>query len=330
MKDASGAVLSTPVRPARRPLDAHTAGLVMVLTALGALVLYPLVLPNVLSLGITIVLFAAMATGWDILGGWTGQLSLGHAAFVGIGAYTMALLFLRFGLAPWWGALLGVVASLIVAGIWGWTTFRLRGPYFALASIAVAELIRMVANNSARVTGGAEGLSLSTLPRLAGLDLFSRTVEFYLALALLGLALLIAWWLSGSRLGYHLQAIREDPDAATALGVNITRAKLTAFLLSAALTSLGGSLYGIFLGFFEPRGMFSLDLSVQLVLMAYIGGAGTVTGPLLGAALLVGGSEALRVHFPGKSLFVYGVLIILVVLFAPNGLSTVGRRWRRG
>ena len=150
-----------------------------------------------------------------------------------------------------------------------------------------------------------------------------------MALILLGLALAVAWWLQRSRFGYHLQAIREDEDAAMALGINPTREKVWAFLASAALTSLGGSLYGIFLGFFEPRGMFSLDLSVQLALMAYIGGAGTLFGPLIGAGLLVGGSEVLRIYFPGKSLFVYGVLIILVVLFAPDGLSTAVRRARR-
>src|SRR5438876_1108057 len=207
--------------------------------------------------------------------------------------------------------------------------FRLRGPYFALASIAVAEMTRIVANNWASLTGGAEGVSLPSLPRFLGLDLFSRRVEFYIALVLLGLAVVAASWLQRSRFGYHLQAIREDEDAAMAVGINPTRDKVLAFLASAALTSLGGSLYGIFLGFFEPRGMFSLDLSVQLALMAYIGGVGTLFGPLVGAGLLVGGSEVLRIYFPGKSLFVYGLLIILVVLFAPDGLGTVVRRVRR-
>src|SRR2546428_7819702 len=155
-----------------------------------------------------------MATAWDVLGGWTGQLSLGHAVFVGIGAYTMALLVLRAGVAPWWGAMAGVGASVVVAAMWGAVTFRLRGPYFALASIAVAEMTRIVANNWASLTGGAEGVSLPSLPRFLGLDLFSRRVEFYIALVLLGLAVVAASWLQRSRFGYHLQAIREDEDAA--------------------------------------------------------------------------------------------------------------------
>ena len=318
------------VQAVRPPIRRRLRGLVGVAVALSILVLYPAVFSNALTLGVTIVLFAAMATAWDVLGGWTGQLSLGHAVFVGIGAYTMGLLVLRAGVAPWWGALVGIGISMVVAGTWGWITLRLRGPYFVLASIAVAELIRIVVNNWARLTGGSEGLSLTALPRVFGLDLFSRQVEFYLALLLLGLALILAWWLTGSRFGYHLQAIREDEDAAMALGINPPRDNVAAFLLSAALTSLGGSLYGIFLGFFDPRSMFGLDLSVQLALMAYIGGAGTLFGPLVGAGLLVGGSEMLRIYFPGKSLFVYGVVIIVVVLYAPEGIGTIARRLRRG
>ena len=313
----------------RRGVNAGPWSLGWVLVVLAVLAFYPVVFRNFLTLGVTIVLFAGMATAWDVLGGWTGQLSLGHAVFVGIGAYTMALLVLRAGVAPWWGAMAGVGASVVVAAMWGAVTFRLRGPYFALASIAVAEMTRIVANNWASLTGGAEGVSLPSLPRFLGLDLFSRRVEFYIALVLLGLAVVAASWLQRSRFGYHLQAIREDEDAAMAVGINPTRDKVLAFLASAALTSLGGSLYGIFLGFFEPRGMFSLDLSVQLALMAYIGGVGTLFGPLVGAGLLVGGSEVLRIYFPGKSLFVYGLLIILVVLFAPDGLGTVVRRVRR-
>jgi branched-chain amino acid transport system permease protein len=300
------------------------------LALLTLLAAYPITFPSFMTLGVTIVLFAAMATAWDVLGGWTGQLSLGHAVFVGIGAYSMGLLVLRANFAPWWGALVGAGASVAVAAMWGGVTFRLRGPYFALASIAIAEVIRIVANNWAWLTGGAEGLSLPSLPLFLGLDLFSRPVEFYLALALLGLTLLVAWRLQWTRFGYYLQAIRENEDAAMALGINPTRYKVRAFLVSALLTSLAGSLYGLILGFFEPRGMFSLDLSVQLALMAYIGGAGTLFGPLVGAGLLVGGSEILRIYFPGKSLFVYGVLIILVVLFAPGGLGTIRQRWHRG
>src|SRR5438445_1374215 len=141
-----------------------------------------------MTLGVTIVLFAAMATAWDVLGGWTGQLSLGHAVFVGIGAYAMALLVLRNGAAPWWGAMVGVGASVAVAAMWGGVTFRLRGPYFALASIAVAEMTRIVANNWARLTGGAEGISLPDLPRFLDLDLFNRRGEVYIALVVICLA----------------------------------------------------------------------------------------------------------------------------------------------
>src|SRR2546428_3154450 len=226
---------------ATRPrIGAGTSSLTGALVLLALLAFYPAVLPSFMTLGVTIVLFAAMATAWDVLGGWTGQLSLGHAVFVGIGAYAMALLVLRHGVAPWWGAMVGVGVSVAVAAMWGGVTFRLRGPYFALASIAVAEMTRIVANNWARLTGGAEGISLPGLPRFLRLDLFSRRVEFYMALILLGLALVVAWWLQRSRFCYPLQAIREDEDAAMAPGINPTPDKMWAFLSNAGPTSLGG------------------------------------------------------------------------------------------
>src|SRR3989441_6273040 len=172
---------------ATRPrIGAGTSSLTGALVLLALLAFYPAAFPSFITLGVTIVLFAGMATAWDVLGGWTGQLSLGHAVFVGIGAYTMALLVLRAGVAPWWGAMAGVGASVVVAAMWGAVTFRLRGPYFALASIAVAEMTRIVANNWASLTGGAEGVSLPSLPRFLGLDLFNRRVGVCIALVLLG------------------------------------------------------------------------------------------------------------------------------------------------
>ncbi|BAS26618.1 branched-chain amino acid ABC transporter permease [Limnochorda pilosa] len=294
------------------------------LLTIGFLVLvfavYPLVFPKYLNLGIGIVLFGAMALAWDVLGGWAGQLSLGHAAFVGMGAYVMTLLLLNVGLAPWWGSLIAVAASVGLALAWGWITFRLRGPYFTLSTIAVAEILRLVAVNWRNVTGGAQGLFIYDMPRLFGLDLFDRQVEFYLSLGLLAAALLVVWWLTWSRFGYYLQAIREDEDAAMAMGVNPLRYKLGAFAISGALTAAGGVLYAVYLSFFEPYGVLEIELSIELALMSIIGGTGTLYGPLIGAVLLEGAGDWLRTTLGEANLLVYGLLIILIVRFAPSGV----------
>ena len=314
--------------PIRRRLLAAAGVLV-------ALAFYPALFPGALNLGVTLVLHAALATAWDVLGGWTGQLSLGHAALVGLGAYSLGLLTQAAGWQSMGGLVLALLAVMVVAAaatlLWGWITFRLRGPYFTLSTIAVAEILRLVAINARRLTGGAEGLFVFSLPEPLGLDLFDRRVEFYLALALLAVALGVAWWLSWSRFGYYLQAIREDEDAAMALGIQPLRYKLAAFVVSGVLTALGGALYGVFLSFFEPHGVFHIELSISLALMAIIGGTGTPFGPLMGAVLLTVSGDWLRALFREANLLIYGVLIVLVVRFAPHGIAggieTLVRRW---
>jgi branched-chain amino acid transport system permease protein len=294
------------------------------------LAFYPAVFSGSLNFGFTLLLFAALATAWDLVGGWAGQLAMGHAAFVGFGAYGTALLWTRAAVAPWWGVAAAMAGGALLAAGWGWVTFRLRGAYFSLSTIAVAEVMRVLANNWESVTGGPEGISLATLPTPFGLNLFSRTVQFYVALALLAGALLAAWRVSTSRFGHYLEAIREDEDSSMALGVNPARAKILAFAASAALTVAGGALYGIHLSFFEPHGVFDLHLSVQLVLMAIVGGMGRVFGPALGAVVLLGFQEAFRSVFQQASLFIYGVMIVLVVRFAPEGLWGAGAAlWRK-
>ena len=301
------------------------------LVGLGALLILGIVLPFVfpayLSLGITLLLLAGWATSWDILGGWTGQVSLGHAAFVGIGAYAVALGVGRFGLAPWWGALLGMAVSGVLAFLWGRLTFGLRGSYFVLSSIAVAEILRLVAINERWLTGGAQGVFLSALPEPFSLDLFDRSVQFYLALLYLALVILLAILFSQNRFGYQMRAVREDEASAEAAGINPTRVKLLAFTLSGALTALGGALYGVFLSFLEPHDLFFLPLSVRIALTAIIGGRGTVWGPLTGAALLVLSAELFRNVFAQANLLIYGVLIVVVVLFLPRGI--IGELARR-
>jgi branched-chain amino acid transport system permease protein len=291
---------------------------------------YPAVFPGTLNFGFSLVLFAALATAWDLVGGWAGQLSLGHAAFIGLGAYASSLLWTRLGIPVWWGIPAAMAGGGLLALGWGFVTFRLRGAYFALSTIAVAEVLRIVANNWVDLTGGPEGISVNELPAPFGLNLFSRTVQLYLALALLAVALLVSWRVGASRFGAWLEAIREDEDASMALGVNPARAKVLAFVLSAALTVAGGALYAIHLSFFEPHGVFDLGLSVQLVLMSIVGGMGTVFGPTLGAFVLLGFQEAFRSTFQQASLFIYGVIIVVIVRWAPDGLvGHLRTAWRR-
>jgi branched-chain amino acid transport system permease protein len=306
--------------PSRSPRGGRgTFVAIAVVLAAGAA--YPLILPRSLNFGFSVVLFAALATAWDLIGGWAGQLSLGHAAFIGLGAYVSTLLWTKAGLGLAVGLPLAIASGVLLALAWGFITFRLRGAYFSLASIAVAEVLRILANNWSSLTGGPEGVSFNDLPPLFGLDLFDRHVEYYGALLLLAAALLIAFRIGGSRAGFYLEAVREDQDSSMALGVDPLRMKLIAFSLSAALTTAGGCLYAIYLSFFEPHGVFALDLSVQLVLMSIVGGMGTVLGPLLGALVLLAFQEAFRNVFQQSSLLIYGVLIVLIVRYSPDGLS---------
>ena len=306
-----------------------SAGLLVVMA------LYPFVFGKSLNFGVSTLLLAGFAMSWNILGGWAGQLSLGHAALLGIGAYTVTLfaiperapawLGLAGPVAPWWGTLIGMgIAGLLALG-WGALTFGLRGSYFTLSSIAVALIIRLIVINQ-DFGGGAEGLFVPDLPKLFGLDLFDRQVEYGLAFFFVALTLLITHLLRRSRLGYALQAVREDEDGARALGIDPTRMKLAAFVLSAMLTALGGSIYAIYLQAFEPHTLLELPLSVQIALMAIIGGRGSIQGPVLGALLLAIFGEVFRNVFANANLLIYGVLILIVTLFAPDGIAGLFRR----
>ena len=272
------------------------------------------------SLLITLLIFVGLATSWDILGGWTGQASLGHAAFVGIGAYGLALGTDRLGLDAISAVQLGMVVAALFALLWGSLTFGLRGSYFTLSTIAIAEVLRLVAINEGWFTGGSAGLFISALPEPFGLDLFDRRVEYYLALLYATGVIACVSWLSQSRFGYTMRAVREDEEAAQAAGIDPVRVKLRAFALSGALTALGGGLYGAYLSFLDPHNLFFLPLSVQIALTAIIGGRGTVWGPALGATLLILAAEVFRSVFAEANLLIYGLLILIVILFAPRGL----------
>ena len=302
----------------------HLIGL-GVLLAVG--MAYPAIFPNSLTIAISVLLFAGWATSWDLLGGWNGQVSLGHASFVGLGAYFVAIGQSQFGLAPWWTMAMAAAVAAVLAYFWGWLTFSLRGPYFSLSTIAVAEILRLVAINEEWLTGGATGVFIATLPEPFGIDLFSRTAQFYMALAFAAVVIATVIVISRARFGYQLRAVREDEDSAMAAGIDPTATKLKAFMLSAALTSIGGGIYGIVLAFIEPHVIFALLLSVQIALTAIIGGRGTIWGPAVGALVLIGAGEMFRTTFAEANMLIYGILILVVVLFVPRGI--VGELARR-
>ncbi len=302
----------------------HLIGL-GVLLAVG--IAYPAIFPNNLTIAISVLLFAGWATSWDLLGGWNGQVSLGHASFVGLGAYFVAIGQSQFGLAPWWTMALAAVFAAVLGYFWGWLTFSLRGPYFSLSTIAVAEILRLVAINEEWLSGGATGVFIATLPEPFGIDLFSRTSQFYMALAFATVVIATVIVISSARFGYQLRAVREDEDSAMAAGIDPTATKLKAFMLSAALTSIGGGIYGIVLAFIEPHVIFALLLSVQIALTAIIGGRGTIWGPAVGAIVLIGAGEMFRTTFAEANMLIYGILILVVVLFVPRGI--VGELARR-
>ena len=302
----------------------HLIGL-GVLLAVG--MTYPAIFPNNLTIAISVLLFAGWATSWDLLGGWNGQVSLGHASFVGLGAYFVAIGQSQFGLAPWWTMAMAAAVAAVLAYFWGWLTFSLRGPYFSLSTIAVAEILRLIAINEEWLSGGATGVFIATLPEPFGVDLFSRTAQFYMALAFAAVVIATVIVISRARFGYQLRAVREDEDSAMAAGIDPTVTKLKAFMLSAALTSIGGGIYGIVLAFIEPHVIFALLLSVQIALTAIIGGRGTIWGPAVGALVLIGAGEMFRTTFAEANMLIYGILILVVVLFVPRGI--VGELARR-
>ncbi len=289
---------------------------------------------------VTIFVFAAMACAWNILGGFAGQLSLGQTIFYGIGGYAAAMLNQHFAIIPWLAGPVGAAVAIVVAIFIAWPCLRLRGPFFALSTIAFLEVIRLLAIHFKDFTGGSAGLPIpmfvGTEMRIGWAWMLFREKENYLFIAfgLMLLCLAASWLVRRSRLGFYLVAVREREDAAKAVGVNTTAVKLSAFALSAALTSLVGTFHGVYLNFIDPETMFSLPLAIQVAMFALIGGLGTVTGPIWGTLLVVPIAEAARgwlgAAANGLHGLVYGVVLVVVVLTMPHGLvGSIGPWLRR-
>jgi branched-chain amino acid transport system permease protein len=311
---AHGAAMACPMKWA-----AWTA-LVAVLFA------YPLVFssPFAQRLGALVLLYAIGASAWNIVGGYAGLISVGHAVFFGCGAYGALASYQYLGLPPIGGLPLGVAASVMIAAAIGVPTLRLSGHYFSMATIAVAELVRLVVSNSEWL-GGAQGLSGPPVPRtLADLSFISALPYYYIFLAVFAAVLALTWQMERSRMGFYLRAIRDSERAARSLGVAAQRYKLYAYMLSAAITAVAGALYATMIGFVDPDSGLGILISVKMLIMAALGGAGLLFGPLVGAAILVPLEELsnslLGGAGTGLTFVVYGAIIVVIARLQPGGI----------
>lgn len=287
-----------------------------------------------LNIGITVMVWAALASAWNIAGGLAGALSLGHAAFLGIGAYTATLLFLQLGVSPWFGMFIGAALAALLGAFLGLITLRLRGPFFVLATLAFGMAVHIIVVNWRSLTRGAAGLLLPFQGGATNMLFAEFSAYWYLAAGTLALTLLIVRMITRAPLGYFLAALREDEEAARALGVRVVVSKVSALTLSAGMTALIGAVYATFLQYIDPTVTTDFDLSVRLALIAIVGGAHSVLGPTVGALIIIPLSEFLRARVGGgPALVIYGVMLSVIVLIAPQGviglLERLRPHWRR-
>jgi len=300
-------------------------------------------------LGALVLLGAIGGSAWNIVGGYAGQVSVGHAVFFGVGAYSAVTAYVHLGLPPILGAPVGMALSVLIAAVIGVPTLRLSGHYFSMATIAVGELVRVLSSTS-DFLGGAQGLGGPALPRSAfDLSFVSATPYYYIFLAVLAALLWLTHRIERGRMGFYLRAIKDSERAARSLGVSAGRYKLYAYMLSAAFTSLAGALYLCMYQFVDPESGFGILISVKMVVMAALGGAGQLFGPLVGALILVPLEELSNSYLGGKdtavtlmmfggkivvgkggagiTFVVYGAIIVVIARFLPSGLlSLIGRR----
>lgn len=297
--------------------------------------LLPFVLTDYLvHIGVLVLMYAYLATAWNILGGYAGQHSLGHALFMGIGAYTSTYLFTAWGITPW----LGMWPGALLAGVAGWLVaticfrFGLKGSYFALVTIALAEAaVYLVISSDA--LGGNEGLAVTWMGNRPDLMQFeNKRAYYYIILLMTAAAILLTARLANRRFGYQMLAVRENEEAAEALGIDTFGIKVRASIISAILTAFGGVFFAQYFTYVNPRAVFGEAVSVQILLFAIIGGLGTVWGPALGALVLAPIAELSRALFSsvfsGANLLIYGIVLVGVMLFFPRGLMGLLERFR--
>jgi branched-chain amino acid transport system permease protein len=301
-----------------------------------ALLIYPLAVETTDSaaflqdVGASLILAAIGASAWNIVGGYAGQVSVGHAIFFGAGAYVPLLVYTLWQVPPLLGLPLGILVAVLIAVGIGMPSFRLQGHYFSMATIAVAELVRLVVGNW-DLLGAAIGIQGPATARGWWDLIFRSSVPYYyIFLAVLALTLALTYAMERSRFGYYLRAIRAGERAARSLGVPVRRTKLKALMLSAGLTATAGSLYAFKVGFVNPESGLGILVSVQMIIIAALGGAGTLYGPLIGAIILIPLQSATNTWFggggSGLTYILYGGIIVILARFEPGGLLELWRR----
>ncbi|WEX08064.1 branched-chain amino acid ABC transporter permease [Chelativorans sp. AA-79] len=287
------------------------------------------------------LLFAALGQAWNIVGGLANQISLGHAAFFGLGAYTSTLLLIHFSVSPWLGMFAGALVAAIAAYLLSFPTMRLRGHYFALATLAFGEVLRIIAISWSDVTGGPVGLSVpfAMEDSFALLQFRSTLPYYYIILGALVLISCVFLAIRHSALGYRLRAVKENVEAAEVIGVDTTRVKIIAAVVSAALTAVLGTLYAQFNYFFDPDAVFGIvPVSIRAAIVTILGGTGTVMGPIVGAFFIIPVEELansyLSSQMAGLSQLAFGLVLIVVILIQPRGILVLIRdgaaRFRKG
>ena len=287
--------------------------------------------PNVQNIMILTLMFGALSQSWNILSGYCGQISLGHALYFGLGAYTTTLLFTKFGVPPWFGMLAGGAISALIALALGYPCFRLGGHYFAIATIVIAEIGLLLIQNW-EWAGAALGIEMPVRGDswLKFQFMRSKLPYFYFALVLCSLAWFVTWWLEDSKWGFWWRAVKDNPEAAESLGVVVFNSKMGAAAVSAFLVAVGGAFYAQFLAYIDPESVMGFQFSLLMALPAVLGGIGTLWGPVLGAAILIPMTELTRSYIGGSGrgvdLIVYGALIVAISLALPRGLVSLFSR----
>jgi branched-chain amino acid transport system permease protein len=294
--------------------------------ALG-LALLPQIVPDPVyqDIFIRVLLFAFIGVAWNLLGGYAKQLSLGHAAYFGLGAYTSTILLIRYGISPWIGMIAGGFVAMLASLPIGALCFRLRGPYFTISTIATAQVLMLLFLKFRDFAWGAEGTTIPNLgdsPWMMQFD--DKAAYYYIALVLLILGLAITYWVERSWMGFYLVALGEDSDAAEAVGVNVARIKRDIYMISAFLTGLAGTFYIQYIYFIDPNTAFNFNISVEAALVSIVGGVGTMWGPVVGTVLLEPTSALVQswlgASHGGVQLTLYAFILMAVILWRPDGL----------
>jgi branched-chain amino acid transport system permease protein len=284
-----------------------------------------------------IFLFAAVSEAWNLISGYAGLFSLAHAAFFGVGAYTTVTLYVDYGISPWLGLPIGGIAGVVVAVIIGFTTFRLRSYFFVLATLACSEAIHVLFTYWRIRAPTGLGTTVPRDPGIMKLTFASELPYTLIAYSLMTIVVLVSWIIVNSRVGFYLRAIEGDEDAALSLGVNTSRVKLLIISISAFFTGIGGGFYGMYMHYIEPEIVFSVDLMIQYIVFAIVGGMATIPGPIIGTLLLLPLTIFFRSWIGGLfsplGFFVYGILLIVMIILAPGGImqgiNSLSRRMLR-